>query len=379
MPGGSIKLAALLRDVADRPENPPAAPVSLDVLKDAHVVSKTVKLAFAPRIATLSASVIILVVAFGVAFKFGWFGATKTHPAASVAGPDRPQHEAASNLPSTLNQVEFSKPVQELMEYVECFRKDRCAFKPTVSGEEAAKQFGYSRLFVSAYDEVALKSQLRIQKRQMLSRKEVLSDFENIVAEEQAIDKLLKRRERYAAAIAYLRALQNGDVTFPIPQASAPPPQILLIQLMSVYPDVRFDINDTVFATIYLETRQFTVAEAKTAGEVWAQQIISHFRHLIIQSTKAPSLAKDKAACIQSEGIKTLKAITQSCPHLVLNTGVTTAARGDLSQQQKCQNDKNSQLRAELTHLRSADVEKLCSVLEQNVRDGKVGVFKVVN
>lgn len=184
----------------------------------------------------------------------------------------------------------FSKPVQELMDYVQCLKgqmpKLGCRFSADITGEEAAKQFGYSRLFASVYEEMSWRVKVEEKKKNLgnAGRSGVVAGFEDIVHEEQAIDQLMARNERYGATVAYLRALENGDVVFPGPQPLAPIPAVLLVQLMSAYPDVKFDINDPVFAEVYRRTRDFAAARVRESGEVWAEEIIAEFRRLTVKS-----------------------------------------------------------------------------------------------
>jgi len=193
-----------------------------------------------------------------------------------------------NGLTIAIDQSEFSKPVRELTEYVQCLKGQvkgrRCIFKPNIPGEAVAKQLGYTRLFASAYDEMNLRVKTRQQAQQGARPSDVIAGFDDIVREEQAIDRLMARKERHAAAIAYLRALQNGDVVFPGPQPLAPVPAVLLVQLMSAYPDVELDINDPIFATVYRQTRDFAAARVNETGEVWAQEIIAEFRRLTLKS-----------------------------------------------------------------------------------------------
>jgi len=179
------------------------------------------------------------------------------------------------------------KPVQELMAYVECLKGqvDRsCSFRADLSGEAAARQLGYSRLFASAYEEMAWRAKMGEKGQESFNRSDLISGFDRIVHEEQVIDRLMANQKRYAATVAYLRALQNGDVIFPGPQPLAPVPAVLLIQLASAYPDVNLDINDPLFAMVYRRTRDFAAARMRESGRVWAQEIIAEYRRLTLKS-----------------------------------------------------------------------------------------------
>lgn len=379
MSGGSIKLAALLKDVAEKPQTPAAARVSLDVLKDAEAISKAPLVrARVLRVGTPVAAMLVVAGVFGLAHKPEWIILTKETAMAPVAADTAAKQ--SKSVPSGYNKNEFSKPVQELMEYVECFRKDRCAFKATVPGEEAAKQFGYSRLFVNAYDEVSLKAKSRTQNYSGLNRNDVLSDFESIVAEEQAIDRLLKQKDWHAASIAYLRALQNGDVTFPAPETLAPVPQILMIQLMSAYPAVKFDINDATFAEIYRKTRQFATVRVKNSGELWAQEIIAEWRKLIVQSTESPARGT-VTLCDRANAIGVLVAIQGTCSHLRFSKPISVAL-DELSSDQTLRTCKEEAAGKAYAALRAKSVNEITTICNQvngRIRAGEMSALELAD
>jgi len=264
-----IKLGGLLRE---KPEELGVTKATLsltELLKGIELPSGN-RFWRAPRWKIISC-LLVVATAAGVAVPLSW------DALGPVNGPG-----------AAIDQSEFSKPVRELTEYVQCLKGQvkgrRCIFKPNIPGEVAAKQLGYTRLFASAYDEINLRVKTRQQAQGGAHPSDVIAGFENIVNEEQAIDRLMARKEQYAATIAYLRALQNGDAVFPGPQPLAPVPAVLLVQLMSAYPDVKFDVNDPSFAAVYRQTRDFAAARVKETGEVWAQEIIAEFRRLTLKS-----------------------------------------------------------------------------------------------
>ncbi len=182
-------------------------------------------------------------------------------------------------------RTEFSAPVHELVEYLDAVRTRPMMFNANRAGEDTAKRLGYSRLFASAYEEALLRAKdPRAQSSGTISRDDFARNFEAVVQEEQVIDTLMRRRERHAAGIAYLRGMQNGDLVFPIPQQTAPVPQALLARLATVYPEAAFDINDAVFAAIYRESRAFAAARAQRAGGISPYEVIGEFRRLIVES-----------------------------------------------------------------------------------------------
>jgi hypothetical protein len=271
------------------------------------------------------------------------------------------------------------KPIEELTEYVQCLKETRCRFAPSKTGEEAALELGYSRLFASAYEEVRLRVKAR-QRDGKAGSDDVVPDFAAIAGEEQAIDKLLSAKEHHAAAIAYLRALQNGDVVFPGPQTLAPIPPVLIGELAKAYPDISLNADDPVFATIYRQTREFVVMRIKTAGEISAAEIIGEFRRLIIRPAATPDASTDAAAiCDKRAEIGMLSALAQACPPLRLNRQLEASAR-EFSQQRAgldCEERAMASIRSKLASDTPNNVKRLCELLQQRVREGKSSPFAI--
>jgi len=277
----------------------------------------------------------------------------------------------------------FSKPVQELTEYVQCLKGQLpnrgCGFRADITGEEAAKQLGYSRLFASAYEEMILRVKAGEKAQAPVGRDDVIAGFDNIVGEEQAIDQLMAHKERYTAAIAYLRALQNGDAAFPAPQVLAPTPPVLLVQLMSAYPDVALDINDPVFAVIYRRTRDFAAARVSDTGEVLAQEIIAEFRRLILQSATSRTTDLVPTSCERASTIGALAAITSSCPRLHLARAIMTASDqlAQVKSERECKEQGRTELATKLNAMSAGDMATTCDVIERNIRAGDISTLEI--
>ena len=272
------------------------------------------------------------------------------------------------------------KPVEELAEYVECLKETRCRFLPAKTGEEAALERGYSRLFASAYEEVRQHAKLRQGERAQAGSHDVVADFAAIAGEEQAIDKLLSAKERHAAAIAYLRALQNGDVVFPGPQTFAPVPAVLIGEVVRAYPGVSINADHAVFAIIYRQTREFALTRIKISGEIWAAEIIGEFRRFIIRSAATPGAPGEAATiCGRRAEIGMLKALAQACPSLRLSRELEDSVR-EFSRQPTgfdCEERTMASIRSKLASHTPSNVKRLCKLLEQNVREGKSSPFTI--
>ena len=295
-------------------------------------------------------------------------------------GEQGKQPAKRQNQPS-VDITAFSKPVQELMEYVQCLAKNGCDFKPKITGEEAAKQFGYSRLFASTYDEVVIRAKTRQRNQEVPRGGDVIADFESIVLEEQLIDRLLGRKERHAAAIAYLRALQNGDAIFPGPQATAPIPNVLLAQLASVYPDVNLDIDDSVFAVAYREVREFAMDRMISAGEVSAHEIIAELRRLIIKSATSKITNTVPSICEKGEVVGVLVALSRMCPRLRLSQPAIKLSE-EVAQQKlgiECQTKAATNLQSRLEAMSSSDLTGICDRAGVRIQTNKTEFFEFAN
>jgi hypothetical protein len=305
-----------------------------------------------------------------------------TAPARRTAETRIPAKEPSKSqptelTPSGLDLAAFSKPVQELMKYVQCLRKGQCAFDPGVTGEEVAKQFGYSRLFASAYEEVVLQAKARQAKKERTRFGGLVSGFELIVQEEQTIDQTLARKERHAAAIAYLRALQNGDVLFPGPQALAPAPPMLLAQLVSAYPDI--DLDDPLFAIVYRQTREYAAERLQSDGEVFAHQIIGDFRRLIVKSATSQPTNAPLTMCEKGEALGKLTVLTKTCPRLRLSQSAAKLAE-EVSQQPAgvdCQSKAAGNIKARLDALSANEVADVCERAAKRLQTDGVDFLEV--
>ena len=257
------------------------------------------------------------------------------------------------------------KPVEELAEYERCLKETRCRFLPAKTGEEVALDLGYSRLFASAYEEVRQRVTNRTQ-----AGNDVMADFAVVAGEEQTIDKLLAAKERHAAAIAYLRALQNGDVAFPDPQVRAPP-QLLMLALMYSYPEVSVSINDEAFGVVYRATRSFAQERVKQTTDLSVYEVIGEFRRQIVHSANAADGASP--ACRQGTALGNLSAIRQLCTRLPLSDRAATAS-GEIGRSPEatvCKTQSWATLKSELAALPTDDAINLCGLIEQRLAAGR--------
>jgi len=177
-------------------------------------------------------------------------------------------------------RARYSEPIRELMDYAVLLRGEgsrRGVFVPSLAGQDAAWQLGYSRMFATAYEELRLVSPMNVQT--------LLARLDRIIAEEQGIDYLMKRK-LLVAPIAYLRALQNGDVAFSVSD-DPPNAEAALAQLVAANPSANVGTDDAIFVGLYSHLQGFAAARAKEAGGVTVHEIIGELRRAIIEATIA--------------------------------------------------------------------------------------------
>lgn len=285
--------------------------------------------------------------------------------------------ERFANPPQDSRPAQKLDPVQEMTEYVQCIKQSRCRPLLDQTGEEAARHLGYSRLFAGAYDEALLRYKVRQREKEQANFADFIADFEAIAREEQTIAQLLAARERHAAAIAYLRAMQNGDVAFPAPQTLAPIPPLALLQLMTIYEGTVFDLDDPVFAAIYRETRNWTAARIKLAADISAPEVIGVFRGLVIQSAVGPDTSN---ACDKGAAIGAATVVAKFCPKLVVGQQATSTS-DEMKQGEsgmECELKSAANTRSKLSALPASEINNVCEQLAQQVQAGKIPTLNVV-
>jgi hypothetical protein len=256
-----------------------------------------------------------------------------------------------------------------MIDYVDCLKKAKCAFRSDLTGEEAAKQFGYGRLFASAYEEMILRAKGLEQDQHKPQRRDIIAGFETILREEQEIAQLLAGSKRHAAAIAYLRSLQNGDVVFPAPKHSAPP-QLMLIYLMSNNPGVAFNIYDPEFAGIYRETREFMAARLKHTDTVSLYEAIGEFRRLVVESAASPRKYHGTQLCEKGALTGQMAVMARVCP-ATSPTDLAKKLTVEISQQPEaisCERSAATALQSEIDSMPKTMMDKVCKLLEYHLR-----------
>lgn len=274
---------------------------------------------------------------------------------------------------------DLSEPVKQLHAYVQGLRAGSFVFNLVITGEEATKQLGFTRLFASAYDEVLVRTKARIRESGSVHISEILREFDAVLAEEMHVDRLLQQ-SGFAAAIAYLRAMQNGDAVFPGPQAFAPVPEVLLSRVNDTYPGTAINVADPLFATAYRQTREFATTRVTQAGEVWIHEIIGEFRRLIVHASRTPEQEHSaQSRCRRGTALGELVAVTRLCERLRLSASLQVLANelGKDEIARECQAAALADVIANTPH--APETVKGCEAAEAQVRAGALIALDVRN
>lgn len=372
-----LKLGVLLEDGAGPPPTSTSTPVNLNVLQDTKLPVRPTR-----RLRWIAAALLAIGVLGGsYDFLSGMRTVAPTKAAVSAKAESKAAPAWKEIQVSDPDRSAYSKPVQELMQYVTDLRDGRVRFSAELSGEAAARQFSYSRLFASAYEEMVLFAKADGQTAARPRIDAIIAGFERIVREEQAIDQLLTRKERHAIAIAYLRALQNGDVVFPGPRAIAPAPPVLLIQLMAAYPDVSLDIDDPAFASVYRNAREFAASRLMAAGEVFAHEVIGEIRREIVASAAATQDSSPPTECEQGTGLGYAESVVASCGRLRLSPPASRAVAELPSRQAvlECRNTAAARLRADLAAMQNDDVRSFCARIAERIQKREISFLTIID
>jgi hypothetical protein len=181
-----------------------------------------------------------------------------------------------------------SAPTKELIKYVEGLKKGSYAFNWTISGDDAAKQLGFGRRFAVTHNQVVEEVRARLARKSTVHIDEIIEYFSGILREEQSVDRLVGNKDRHFSSVAYLRALQEGQCSFPYVLRDTPTAQAMMNQME------RFAIDP--FASMYDATGGYGRNQIKQNGSVSIYRLIEEMRRAIVQSANpnvatAPSLS----------------------------------------------------------------------------------------
>jgi hypothetical protein len=181
-----------------------------------------------------------------------------------------------------------SATTSELIKYFEGLNKGSYAFNWTISGLDAAKQLGFGRRFAATYGQAVEEVQARLASKSRVHIDEIIEYFSQIVREEQTIDRLVGDKNRHFPAVLYLRALQEGECSFPYVLRDTPNAQAMLNHLAVAYPEIKERPLSEPFARIYEATIAYGRKQIEQKGSVSIYRLIEEMRRAIVQSAASP-------------------------------------------------------------------------------------------
>jgi S1-C subfamily serine protease len=195
-----------------------------------------------------------------------------------------------------LSEPCLSAPTKELIKYVEGLKKGSYAFNWTISGDDTAKQLGFGRRFAVTHNQVVEEVRARLARKSTVHIDEIIEYFSGILREEQSVDRLVGGKDRHFSAVAYLRALQEGQCSFPYVLRDTPNAQAMMNQLALAYPAVKKRFAIEPFASMYDTTVAYGRNQIKQNGSVSIYRLIEEMRRAIVQSANpnvatAPSIS----------------------------------------------------------------------------------------
>jgi S1-C subfamily serine protease len=195
-----------------------------------------------------------------------------------------------------LSEPCLSAPTKELIKYVEGLKKGSYAFNWTISGDDTAKQLGFGRRFAVTHNQVVEEVRARLARKSTVHIDEIIEYFSGILREEQSVDRLVGNKDRHFSSVAYLRALQEGQCSFPYVLRDTPTAQAMMNQLALAYPVVKKRFAIDPFASMYDATVGYGRNQIKQNGSVSIYRLIEEMRRAIVQSANpnvatAPSIS----------------------------------------------------------------------------------------
>ena len=177
-----------------------------------------------------------------------------------------------------------SAPTKELVKYVEGLKKGSYAFNWTISGHDAAKQLGFGRRFAVTHDQAVEEVRARMARKSSVHIDEIIEYFSRILREEQSVDRLAGDKDRHFPAVVYLRALQEGECSFPYVLRDTPTAQAMINHLALAYPEIKKRSVSEPFASIYDATVAYGRNQIEQNGSVSIYRLIEEMRRAIVQS-----------------------------------------------------------------------------------------------
>ena len=175
----------------------------------------------------------------------------------------------------------------ELVKYLEGLKKGSYVFNWTISGHDAAKQLRFGRRFAATYGQAVEEVQARLASKSRVHIDEIIEYFSRILREEQSVDRLVGDKDRHFPAVIYLRALQDGECSFPYVLRDTPTAQAMMNPLALAYPEIKKRSVSEPFASIYDATVAYGRNQIKQNGSVSIYRLIEEMRRAIVQSANS--------------------------------------------------------------------------------------------
>src|SRR5262245_35355197 len=166
------------------------------------------------------------------------------------------------------------------------------------SGHAAAKRLQFGHRFAATYSQAVEEVRARLASKGRVNIAEIIEYFSEILREEQSIDRLVGDQDRLFPAVVYLRALQEGECSFPYVLRDTPTAQAMMNHFALAYPEIKKRSVSESFASIYDATVAYGRNQIKQNGSVSIYRLIEEMRRAIVQSANpkvatAPSISPE--------------------------------------------------------------------------------------
>jgi hypothetical protein len=177
-----------------------------------------------------------------------------TAPAPATAAESINANLCQASSRNAAERTLSSAATSELVKYLEGLKEGSYVFNWTISGHDATKQLRFGRRFAATYDQAVEEVRARLASKGRVHIDEVIGYFSRILWEEQFIDRIVRDKDRHFPAVVYLRALQEGECSFPYVLRDTPTAQAMMDHLALAYPEIKKRDVSEPFASIYNAT-----------------------------------------------------------------------------------------------------------------------------
>jgi hypothetical protein len=212
---------------------------------------------------------------------------------AERAATEKARSDELESRRKTAPDLFASDALNDLESYVKGFREGAYSFPWDSDGYEIARQLGFGRLFASSYNELLEWVKKEVDKRGPISIDELQTRMDNLLSDEKFIAELALKQERHFASIAYIRALQLGEIGFSNPETTGTSASAALKSLIDIYPNLNLQPDDAMFSLMLEQCNKFARERMAEPGGVSISQIIGELRVAIIRSAGSKPRAEN--------------------------------------------------------------------------------------